>query len=240
MKATRRLSLVTCGTIAVFFAACHRGANRQDQPAGDTAVAETRTEPAREDPALTEQRRLAGELASLENRKASFAQPFAQQNKDVAQSERLIRDLKSTLEREKAETSQYIDQHEVQVACAFAREVARGEGEYSEKTRRCARIASVYCAIAMLSGTFRRKVAATRRYIDEAEIHAKSLRTRIVARTKELETQRAKLQMTKNEIDRTAFEISAVRHKLSGLTDGLQPVLPRGPGTSEAEMSGHP
>lgn len=230
MQVSRLLFVVASGAVAMLLTGCQWDADRHTQPAVETAVAESHTESAREDAALAEQRRLAGELASLQERRASLAQSFSEQEKELAQSERRIRDLKRDLERQKAETNQYIDQHQVQVACAFANEVARGEGEYSEKTRQCARVASVYCAVAMLSGSFRRKVAATRRYVDAAEARAQSLKKRIAARKKELETQQTKLRTIQDEIDRTAFEVAAVRQKL-GLEDGLQPSLPRGPET---------
>ena len=210
MQGSRLRFVVASGAVAIFLAACAGDVERHDQTAVHRVA---------EDPALAEQRRLAGELASLERHRASLAQSFAEQDEGVAQSERGIRDLKRALERQKAETNRYIDQHQVRVACAFAGEAARGEGEYSEKTRECARVASVYCAVAMISGSFRRKVAAAKRYVDGAEARAQSLKTRIAARKKELETRRAKLRTTQEEMDRTAFEIAALRQKLTGLGD---------------------
>lgn len=223
--------MAASAAVAIALAACRGHGEDDHQAAAEAAVAEIRTDSPREDPALAEQRRLAGQLASLEQRQASLEQSFTEHDKVVEQSERAIRDLNRTLDRQKAETSRYIDQHQVQVACAFAAEAARGEGEYSEQARKCAEVAQWYCAIGMISGPFRREVAAAKQYVEEAETRARSLKSQIASWKNELETQRSTRQAVQHEIDRTSFEIAALRQKL-GLPDRMESILPRGPDVS--------
>ena len=113
------------------------------------------------------------------------------------------------------------------MACAFAAEAARGEGEYSEQARECAKVAQWYCSIGMVLGSFRREVAAAKHYVEEAEMRAQSLKSQIASGKKELETQRTRVRTTQEEIDRTSFEIAALRQKL-GLEDRMESILPRG------------
>jgi peptidoglycan hydrolase CwlO-like protein len=233
MQLSRRLIAIASGASVILLTACPDDATRHNQAA---IVAVTASQPVPEDPVVVEQRRLAGELASLEKQKESLAQSFSDQKAESARSESALRDLKRDLERQKARTDKYIDEHQLQVGCAFADQIAGGEGEYSEKTRDCAKVVSIYCAFAMISGAFRREVEAAKRYVDEAEARAQSLKTQIEAREKELETQRAKLRATQDEIDRTTFEIASVREKMgTNGEDGLQLDIPRSPGASDLE-----
>ncbi len=226
--------VIASGASVILLTACPDNAIRHNQTAVVTVA--TQSQPAPEDPALVEQRRLAVELASLEKQKASLAQSFSEQEDERVRSENKLRSSKRDLERQKARTDQYIDEHQVQVGCAFADQIGRGEGEYNEKTRECARVVSVYCTFAMISGAFRREVEAAKRYVDEAEARAQSLKTQIGAQEKELETQRAKLRATQDEIDRTTFEIASVRQKMSTPgEDGLQLAFPRSPEASDLE-----
>ncbi|HET8798540.1 MAG TPA: hypothetical protein VFO89_12680 [Thermoanaerobaculia bacterium] len=224
MKLSRRLLAIACGSSVILLTACSDDASRHNQAA---IVTVTESQPLPEDPALAEQRRLAGELASLEKQKASLAQSLSAQEAEIARSESDLRGLKRDLERQKARTDRYIDEHQLQVGCAFADQIARGEGEYSEKTRECAKVVSVYCAFAMISGAFRREVAAAKRYVDDGEARTQSLKTQINTREKELATLRGKLRATQDEIDRTTFELASVRQKMSPLgKDGLQLAFP--------------
>jgi chromosome segregation ATPase len=91
-------------------------------------------------------------------------------------------------------------------------------------------VASMYCAVGMLSGSFRRKVASARRYVDEAETRARSLKAGIAEKKERLETHRASLETTQREAGRVAFEIASLHQKLGIHADGIQ--LPRGPGES--------
>jgi len=221
MNLSRRLLPIAHAASAILLAACLGDATRHHQAAVVTTAAES--QPAREDPVLAEQRRLTGELASLEKDHASLALSFSEQETEIRQADGALRKLKRDFEQQRAETDQYILEHQVQVACAFADQIARGEGEHSEKTRECARVAADYCAIAMLFGPFRSEVAAVKRQVDEAEARAQSLQTQIGAREEERDTKRAKLQAKQDELDRTAFEIASVRQKLAALGDGLPP-----------------
>jgi peptidoglycan hydrolase CwlO-like protein len=215
MRTERALSrrLVTLAT-AVFLSmtACHSGPRENDGLADESIATAERDE--RHDRMLEEQRRLASELEALEKREAILKQRIAGQKEALAGSERQIRDLKQELRQKKAATNAYIDQHELQVACAYASDVARGEGEYSEKTRNCARVAAMYCAVAMLSPTFRRKVAKARQYVENAEAEAQSLKKQISSQEKKLETEKAELQAAQESLDRLAGEIAVLRQQL--------------------------
>jgi chromosome segregation ATPase len=199
-------------------AACHSRSEDDVRLVAGTAVPSESHES--DDRMLEEERRRKSELEALEKRQAVLKQRIGEQKDAVSQSERRIPDLKHDLQQKKAETNAYIDQHELQVACAYAAQVASGEGEYSEKTRNCARIASMYCALAMLNPTFRRKVATVKQHVDEAEAEAQSLKKQILAERKKLKAERADLQSTQESIDHTASEIAALRQQAI-LPDGL-------------------
>ncbi|MEO8379064.1 MAG: hypothetical protein ABI779_05325 [Acidobacteriota bacterium] len=170
---------------------------------------------------VEERRRLEGELGALEKRQAALKQLLDEQNGAVARSKSRIEDLSGDLERRKAETSTYIDQHQLPVACAYASDAASGEGEYSEKSRECARIAAFYCAFAMVNPAFRRKVVAVRQHVDDAEGDAKSMRALISAERQKSKAQETELQATRESLDAMTEEIAALRQRLF-VPDGLQ------------------
>jgi DNA-binding protein H-NS len=210
MALWRRL-LTIATAVFVGTTACHRRSEDDLQRVDETtAVHESRES---DDRMLEEQRRLASAVAALEKQQAVFKERMAEQRNAIARSERRVRDLKHDVQQKKAETNAYIDRHELQVACAYARQVARGEGEYSEKTRNCARIASMYCAVAMLSPTFRRKVALVKQHVDKAEADAQSRKKQLSSEEQNMKAEKAKLQSTQESIDRIASDIVVLRQQ---------------------------
>jgi len=193
--------------------ACHSRSADDVLIAGETIATDENAET--EDPVLAEQRRLASELAALEKRETILKQRLGDHKDFIAESDNRVKSLKNDLRQKKAATNAYIDQHELPVACAYARQVARGEGEYSEKTRRCAEIASMYCAVAMISPRFRRKVATVKQRVDEATAEAQSLNEQIASEEKKLQAERADLHSTQESIDRIAGDIAALRRTMS-------------------------
>ena len=192
--------------------ACSRPSQNAAAPVDEaSAIGETQAD---DDRRLEEQRRLESELGALEKRQAALKQRLAEQEDVVKRSETRIRELKQELRRKKAATDAYIDQHQFPVACAYASDVASGKGEYSEKTRECARVASMYCALAMISPRFRRKVATVREHIDRAEEEAQSLKKQISAEERKVEAARAELPATQESIDGITGEIAALRQRL--------------------------
>jgi len=169
---------------------------------------------------LEEQRCLASEMAALGKQQAVLKEQMGEQRDAIAGSERRVHDLKRVLEHKRAETNAYIDQHEFQVACAYAGQVARGEGEYSEKTRNCARVASIYCAVAMLNPPFKRKVGLVKQHVAKAEADAQSLKKQISSEKQKVKAEKAKLQATQETTDRIAGDIAALRQQ-QHLPDGL-------------------
>lgn len=206
--------------LAIFIgtAACHQRPEDDLHSSDKTTTAYPSR--ASDDPMLQEQRRLASEIAALEKQQSVLAEQMSEQKLAIEGSERRIHDLKRDLEHNKAQTSAYIDQHQLQVACAFARQVARGEGEYSEKTKNCARRASIYCGLAMLNPTFQRKVGLAKQHVDKAEADAQSLKKQISSEEQKVKAEKVKLQETLESTERIAGDIAALRQK-QHLPDGL-------------------
>ena len=101
MDMLRRLLLIAGWAFVILSAACSDAPEQRDPPIEDRAA----ERPEREDPALTERRRLAGELASLENQHASLTKSLHEQQNEVGRSERELRQLRRSLERQKAQTN---------------------------------------------------------------------------------------------------------------------------------------
>jgi chromosome segregation ATPase len=217
--------------IAVVLLACRREGKLDESlaiPVAETITVDDqrRAEEAR---AAAERRRWADELASLEKRQGALAQERDARKSALAESKRELRERKRELERQKAGTSAYIDQHELQVACAYAEDAIRNvSGEYSEQTQKCAQTVSIYCAIAMVVPSFRRKVEKTRQHIDEAEATAKSLKAEIARGEEKIETQEKELHAMKATLDGVASEVAALREKL-GVAGGVQGIVPVAP-----------
>jgi len=224
MALSRRL-LTIATTVFILTTACHQR-TEDDLPRVDetTAAHESREN---DDRMLEEQRRLASEVAALEKQQALLKVRMGEQRDAIARSERRVHALKHDLKQKKAETNAYIDQHELQVACAYASQVARGEGEYSEKTRNCARIASMYCALPMLSPTFRRKVAMVKQHVEQAEEDAQALKKQISSEEQKVKAERVALHATQESIDRVAGDIEVLRQ---------QQLLPDGPQSQVAPL----
>lgn len=216
---SRRL-LTIAMAVFIGMTACHRRSEDYVPLVDATTTGESHKE---DDRMLEEQRRQTNELEALEKRQAVLKQQLEEQGEVVAQSERRIHDLRHSLQQEKAETDSYINQHQLQVACAYARQVAAGEGEYSEKTRSCARKASVLCAVVMVNPAFRRKVAIAKQHVDKAEDSAQLLKKQIVSEQQKAKAEKATLQALLQSIDRVAGDISALRQH-QPLPDRLQSV----------------
>jgi hypothetical protein len=199
----RASAALTAAVAVVLAAACHDHTEtyRVVEPAVPTEARRQADERA------AAAQRLAEELASLKKRREWLVYLLDQQKNVLARSEGKLRGRKADLARQKAQTDDYIDRHQVQVACAYASEVAnRQDGEYSAQTRRCARVASIYCAVALINGSFRREVRAARQYIEEAEVRTKSVKAEIVNLEKEIETQRAEVQASRNDAENISQE----------------------------------
>jgi uncharacterized coiled-coil protein SlyX len=211
-----RMAPLLAAVVFVIFPACRDGVDRTASLA--VAAEETAAEDGRraeEERAAAERLRWMNELGALEKQQAVLGQELDERKRALAESESQLRERKQDLRRQKAETDTYIGQHELQVACAFADEAARNEsGEYSEKTKECAKTVSMYCALPMLMPSFRHKVEQTRRHIDDAEARAQSLKAGIAKQEKTIEARRNELQATQAALDRMASEVAALRQKL--------------------------
>lgn len=217
---SRRL-LAIVAVVSVALASCqHRIAQEGNSLTDDRSSANELQE--KENRIVEEQKRLARELGALEKKHAMLALQLEERKASVAQAERRIHDLERDLKQSKADTDAYIRQHELHIACAYADEAARGEGEYSEQTRECARVAAVYCALAMISPRFREKVAAARRRVEQAEDDSQAMKKQIAAEESQLHESEAELRKAEDAVDRVASDIAMRRQQLLGVTESTE------------------